>query len=52
MAELNTARYEGWTFGDLKAALAGYGVEPVKSDDVMVVRADDIAAALSEREER
>jgi hypothetical protein len=26
-----------------------YGVEPVKSDGVMVVRADDITAALTER---
>ena len=49
LAELNTLHYEGWTFGDLRAALVDHGVEPVKSDGVMVVRAGDITAALNER---
>jgi S-DNA-T family DNA segregation ATPase FtsK/SpoIIIE len=51
LAELNPAEYEGWTFTDLKAALSGYGIEPVKSDGVMVVRADDVTQALTERNE-
>jgi S-DNA-T family DNA segregation ATPase FtsK/SpoIIIE len=51
LAELNPAEYEGWTFTDLKAALSGYGIEPVKSDGVMVVRAEDITTALTERDE-
>jgi S-DNA-T family DNA segregation ATPase FtsK/SpoIIIE len=49
LAEHDPDHYEGWTFADLRAALAGYGVEPVKSDGVMVVRADDITQALTER---
>jgi S-DNA-T family DNA segregation ATPase FtsK/SpoIIIE len=51
LAELNPAEYEGWTFTDLKTALSGYGIEPVKSDGVMVVRAEDITTALTERDE-
>jgi S-DNA-T family DNA segregation ATPase FtsK/SpoIIIE len=49
LAELNPIEYEGWTFTDLKAALGEYGIEPVKSAGVMVVRADDITTALTER---
>jgi S-DNA-T family DNA segregation ATPase FtsK/SpoIIIE len=49
LAELNPSAYEGWTFTDLKSALAEYGIEPVKSDGVMVVRAEDITTALTER---
>lgn len=37
LAELNPAEYEGWTFTDLKTALSVYGIEPVKSDGLMVV---------------
>jgi DNA segregation ATPase FtsK/SpoIIIE, S-DNA-T family len=51
LADRNPAAYEGWTFPHLKAALAEYGVSPVKSDGVMVVRADDITRALTERDE-
>jgi DNA segregation ATPase FtsK/SpoIIIE, S-DNA-T family len=51
LAEHNPTAYEGWTFTDLKAALSVYGVEPVKSDGVMVIRADDITAALTERDQ-
>ncbi|MGH3754885.1 MAG: hypothetical protein ACRDRP_19745 [Pseudonocardiaceae bacterium] len=49
LAELSPTEYEGWTFTDLKATLSEHGIEPVKSDGVMVVRADDIATALTER---
>jgi DNA segregation ATPase FtsK/SpoIIIE, S-DNA-T family len=49
LAELNPREYEGWTFTDLKAALAEHGIEPIKSEGVMVVRADDISTALTER---
>jgi S-DNA-T family DNA segregation ATPase FtsK/SpoIIIE len=51
LAELNAAEYEGWTFTDLKATLGVYGIEPVKSDGVMVIRAEDITTALTERDE-
>ena len=51
LAELNPGEYEGWTFTDLKAALAAYGVEPVKSDGLMVIRAEDITTALTDRDE-
>jgi S-DNA-T family DNA segregation ATPase FtsK/SpoIIIE len=50
LAELNPARYEQWTFGDLREALAGYGIEPVKSAGVMVIRAEDITEALTGRD--
>jgi S-DNA-T family DNA segregation ATPase FtsK/SpoIIIE len=49
LAERNPSEYEGWTFTDLKAALAEHGIEPVKSDGVMVVRIDDITTALTDR---
>jgi S-DNA-T family DNA segregation ATPase FtsK/SpoIIIE len=49
LAELNPSEYEGWTFTDLKAALAEHGIEPVKSDGVMVVRADDLTQAITTR---
>lgn len=51
LAELNSLHYEGWTFGDLKAALVEHGVEPFKSDGKMVVRAEDVAAAITERDQ-
>jgi S-DNA-T family DNA segregation ATPase FtsK/SpoIIIE len=50
LAELNPTEYEGWTFTDLKAALGEHGIEPIKSDGVMVVRADDITQALTLRD--
>jgi S-DNA-T family DNA segregation ATPase FtsK/SpoIIIE len=49
LAELNPTAYEGWTFTDLKTALARYGIEPVKSDGVMVIRTEDITTAVTER---
>ncbi len=51
LAELNPAEYEDWTFQDLAAALAEYDIEPAKSQGVKVVRADDVAQALTERNE-
>lgn len=51
LAELNPADYEDWTFQDLAAALAAYDIEPAKSQGVKVVRADDVAQALTERNE-
>jgi len=51
LAELNPTEYEDWTFQDLAAALAEYNIEPVKSQGVKVIRADDINQALTEREE-
>jgi len=49
LAEFNPREYEDWTFSDLRAALAAHGVEPVKSDGVKVVRADDITRSLTHR---
>ncbi|HYS38445.1 MAG TPA: hypothetical protein VEO01_22740 [Pseudonocardiaceae bacterium] len=51
LAALNPAEYDGWTFPDLKAALAEHGITPGKSDGLMVVRTDDVTAALTERDE-
>ncbi|GAA3546218.1 hypothetical protein GCM10022222_32340 [Amycolatopsis ultiminotia] len=48
----NAGEYDGWTLRDLTAALAADGIVPVKSDGVMVVRADDLAAALADRKDR
>ena len=49
LAEHNPSQYEAWTFTDLKDALAVYGIEPVKSDGRMVIRAEDITQALTDR---
>ena len=51
LAEHNPSQYEAWTFTDLKDALGVYGIEPVKSDGRMVIRAEDITQALTERNE-
>lgn len=51
LAALNPAEYDGWTFPDLRAVLAEYGITPAKSDGLMVVRAADVTAALTERDE-
>ena len=50
LADLNPAEYEDWTFQDLAGALAEHDIEPAKSQGVKVVRADDIAQALTERD--
>lgn len=52
LAERNPAEYERWTFSDLKAALARHGFGPRKSGGVQVVRAEDVATALSLRDSR
>jgi S-DNA-T family DNA segregation ATPase FtsK/SpoIIIE len=52
LAQLHPAIYEGWTFHDLTAALAEYGIEPVKSGGVKVVRALDITHALTHRDRK
>jgi DNA segregation ATPase FtsK/SpoIIIE, S-DNA-T family len=44
--------YEDWTFGELKAALAEHGVSVAKSDGVKVIRAEDVADAINERDRR
>jgi S-DNA-T family DNA segregation ATPase FtsK/SpoIIIE len=50
LAELRPALYEGWTFSDLTAALAEYGIESVKSGGVKVIRAADVTHALIRRD--
>jgi len=52
LAELNPGVYEGWSFQDLSAALGEYDIEPVKSGGVKVVRAADVAHALTYRDRR
>jgi S-DNA-T family DNA segregation ATPase FtsK/SpoIIIE len=49
LAQANPDGYQAWTFTDLRAALAPYGVAPIKSAGVMVVRAEDITTALTHR---
>jgi len=49
LAEHNPTEYESWGFRQLRDALTPHGVEPVKSDGVMVIRADDITHALTHR---
>ncbi len=51
LAELNPAEYEDWTFHDLAAALGAYDIEPAKFEGVKIVRADDVAQALTECDE-
>ncbi|WP_245787400.1 FtsK/SpoIIIE domain-containing protein [Amycolatopsis saalfeldensis] len=50
LAQQVPGEYEGWTFRDLTAALSAHGIAPVKSDGNKVVRAEDVAAALANRE--
>ena len=50
LAELRPSIYEGWTFSTLTTALAEYGIEPVKSGGIKVVRAADITHALTHRD--
>jgi len=49
LAELNPTAYEGWSFSDLKTALAHQGIEIGKSHGHSVVRADDITQAITQR---
>jgi S-DNA-T family DNA segregation ATPase FtsK/SpoIIIE len=50
LAQHNPGEYEGWSPAELTAALAEKGIVPRKSDGFMVVRAEDVDAALSARE--
>jgi len=50
LAELHPGVYEGWSFGDLAAALDEHGIEPRKSDGVKVVRLEDVRDALTQRD--
>jgi DNA segregation ATPase FtsK/SpoIIIE, S-DNA-T family len=49
LAELNPAVYEGWSFTDLKTALAHHGVAISKSHGNSVIRTHDISRALTHR---
>jgi len=49
LAELNPTAYEGWSFSDLKTALAHHGIEIGKSHGHSVVRADDITQTITQR---
>jgi DNA segregation ATPase FtsK/SpoIIIE, S-DNA-T family len=51
LAELNPAVYEGWSYSDLKTALAHEGIEIGKSHGHSVVRAHDVTHALTDRDE-
>ncbi|MGH3754270.1 MAG: hypothetical protein ACRDRP_16555 [Pseudonocardiaceae bacterium] len=52
LAELNPTTYEGWTFSDLKTALAHHSIEIGKSDGVKVVRAADVTRTLTHSDHR
>lgn len=47
---LDTAVYREWNNGQLKRLLEEHGEEPKKSHGVMVVRRDDVARALANRD--
>ncbi len=49
LAELNPTAYEGWSYSDLKTALAEVGIEIGKSHGHSVVRAHDVTHALTDR---
>jgi S-DNA-T family DNA segregation ATPase FtsK/SpoIIIE len=51
LAELNPVAYEGWSYSDLKTALADEGIEIGKSHGHSVVRANDVTHALTDRDE-
>ncbi|WP_327402320.1 FtsK/SpoIIIE domain-containing protein [Streptomyces sp. NBC_01288] len=50
LAALSEDAYGAWSFGDLSRVLESYGIEAYKSHGRMVVRRDDITAALAERD--
>ncbi|MGW5258905.1 FtsK/SpoIIIE domain-containing protein [Streptomyces sp. NPDC004012] len=50
LAILDEDAYGGWTFGDLTRVLEAAGVEPYKSHGRMVVRRDDVARVLADRD--
>jgi len=49
LAELNPDTYEGWSFSDLKAALAHEGIEIGKSHGHSVIRTHHVTQALTHR---
>lgn len=51
LAELNSAAYEGWSYSDLKTALADEGIEIGKSHGRSVVRDHDVTHDLTESDE-
>ena len=50
LAALSENAYGSWSFGDLSRVLESYGIEAYKSHGRMVVRRDDITAALENRD--
>ncbi|GAA2787631.1 FtsK/SpoIIIE domain-containing protein [Crossiella cryophila] len=52
LAGHNPTEYEPWTARDLRSVLDEHGVPPRKSDGAMVVRADDVAEAITRRTDR
>jgi len=50
LAELNPTTYEGWSYSDLKTALAEEGIEIGKSHGHSVIRAHDVTQALTHRD--
>lgn len=50
LAVVNEDAYGDWTFADLKRVLEADDVEPYKSHGRMVVRRDDVARALADRD--
>jgi S-DNA-T family DNA segregation ATPase FtsK/SpoIIIE len=50
LSALSEDAYGAWSFGDLSRVLESYGIEAYKSHGRMVVRRDDITAALAERD--
>ncbi|MEV8545060.1 ATP-binding protein [Streptomyces sp. NPDC051572] len=50
LAALSEDAYGAWSFGDLSRVLESYGIEAYKSHGRMVVRRDDITAALENRD--
>ncbi|WP_179956685.1 hypothetical protein [Amycolatopsis anabasis] len=51
LAAHNPDEYEEWTTRDFVAVLREYGIEPRKSDGNRVIRAEDVADALTRRAE-
>lgn len=52
LAAHNPTEYEPWTARDLRAVLFEHGIRPRKSDGAMVVRAEDVNAALTRWQSR
>ncbi|MFB7334932.1 FtsK/SpoIIIE domain-containing protein [Streptomyces adustus] len=50
LSALDSGAYGGWSFIDLKRVLSDAGAEPYKSDGVMVVGAERLARALTNRD--